>query len=81
MDNWEHIKNKIESLQKTAKEIHITVQMQHPKMIIENMTAEILGAYRNIFRVREKDSGYSRCFTFKYTDIMIGHVVINELDF
>lgn len=82
MDYIEQIKSGIEKLFKTNPNIHISVSRTHPKVIVDASPAKIVGVYRNIFQVEECESGkiYAR-HTFQYGDILIGQVMIEELNF
>ena len=82
MDYMEHIKYGIEMLYRNNPNIHISVSRIHPKIIVEAQPAIIVGVYKNIFQVEEcaTDKRAAR-HTFKYSDILIGQVVIEELDF
>ena len=82
MDYIEQIKCGIENLYKNNPNIHISVCRMHPKLIVEARPARIVGVYKNIFQVEESvtDKRAAR-YTFQYGDILIGQVVIEELDF
>ncbi|MBQ7338802.1 MAG: hypothetical protein IJW40_10190 [Clostridia bacterium] len=81
MNTVEHIKSKIMRLYQTNPNIHINVKMTHPKVIVEGTPAKIVGAYKNIFQIEEHDSGHLNRHTFQYGDVLIGQVVITELDY
>ena len=82
MDGMEYIKSGIERLYKTNPNIRISVSKTHPKVIVENSPARIVGVYANIFQVEECESSSMPIrHTFQYGDVLIGHVVIEELDF
>ena len=82
MDYIEQIKNDIERLYKTDPNIHISVSRTHPKLLVEKSTAKIVGVYKNIFQIEECVSGkMPKRHTFQYGDILIGQVVIEELNF
>ena len=81
MDNLEYIKSGIEKLYKTNPNIHITVKLARPKVIVEGTPAVITGVYRNIFQIEETDNGYPTRHTFQYGDVLIGCVSIAELDY
>ena len=81
MSTVEHIKSEIKRLYETNPDIHINVKMIHPKVIVEGTPAKIVGVYKNIFQIEENDSGRPTRHIFQYGDVMIGQVVIEELDY
>ena len=82
MDYIEQIKNGIERLYKTHPNIHISVSRTHPKIIVEKSPAKIVGVYKNIFQVEEWVGGKMPTrHTFQYGDVLIGQVMIEELNF
>lgn len=82
MDSMDYIKSGIEKLFKTNPNIHISVSKTHPKVIVDASPAKIVGVYKNIFQVEECESGKMPTrHTFQYGDILIGQVVIDELNF
>ena len=80
MNTVDNIKSKIKRLYETNPNIHISVRITHPKIIIENTPAIIKGVYKNIFQIEESGSGYQKCYTFQYSDVLIGLIVITELN-
>ena len=82
MDSMDYIKSGIEKLFKTNPNIHISVSKTHPKVIVDASPAKIVGVYKNIFQVEECEGGKMPTrHTFQYGDILIGQVVIEELNF
>ena len=81
MDRLDCIKKGIEKLYKSNPQIHISVKLTRPKVFIEDSPAIISGVYKNIFQIEENDSGRPALHTFRYSDVLIGNVVIRELDF
>ena len=82
MDYIEQIKTGIERLYKTHPNIHLSVSRTHPKILVEKSPAKIVGVYKNIFQVEECATGkLAARHTFQYGDILIGQVVIEELNF
>ena len=82
MDSMDYIKSGIEKLFKTNPNIHISVSKTHPKVIVDASPAKIVGVYKNIFQVEECEGGKMPArHTFQYGDILIGQVVIEELNF
>jgi len=76
----ENIQAEIGKLYKSAPNIHISVKMTHPKITVERGPATIIGVYKNIFQVQENDGLSHRRHTLKYSDILTGQVVIEELN-
>lgn len=82
MDTMDYIKSGIEKLFKTNPNIHISVSRTHPKVIVDASPAKIVGVYKNIFQVEECEPGkMSTRHTFQYGDVLIGQVMIEELNF
>jgi len=78
----EDIKNGVEELYKTKPDIHISVNKVRPKIVVTEAPAKIVGVYRNIFQVEECETGKLPArHTFQYGDVLVGQVVIEELDF
>lgn len=80
MDRIDHIKNEIRRLYETDPMIHVSVKMTHPKVVVKESPARIVGVYRNIFQIEQQDDGRPHRYTLQYTDILIGQVTIAELD-
>lgn len=81
MSTVEHIKSEIKRLYETNSNIHINVKMVHPKVSVEGTPAKIVGVYKNIFQIEGNESGHPTRHTFQYGDVLIGQVVIEELDY
>lgn len=80
MKTVDEIKRKIKELYESSPCVHISVNMTRPRLIISNSPAVIKGVYPNIFRIEEMSSGYPRSHSLQYTDVLIGHIKISELD-
>ena len=81
MDKLAYIKSEIEKLYKTNPNIHLSVKLTRRNVIVEGTPAVITGVYRNIFQIEENDNGRHTRHTFQYGDVVIGQVVIEELDY
>ncbi|MBQ4072094.1 MAG: hypothetical protein IJD50_00025 [Clostridia bacterium] len=82
MDYIEQIKSGIEGLYRNNPNIHISVSKTHPKIIVDASPAKIVGVYKNIFQVEECEGGKMPTrHTFQYGDVLIGQVMIEELNF
>ncbi len=75
------IKGQIKHLYETNPDIHINVRIIRPRVTVEEAPAKNVGVYKNIFQVEENSNGRLNRHTFRYTDVMIGQVVIKELDY
>ena len=80
MDSIDYIKSRIEEMYKSKSIIHVDIKLKHPRVILKGSTAIVTGAYRNIFGIEIMDKGGTIRHTFQYGDVLIGHVVIEELD-
>ena len=81
MSNIDYIKGEIERLYKTDPNVHVSVRLTHPRVEVENSPARIVGVYRNIFQIEENNRGTVSRHTFQYGEVLIGHVIILELDY
>jgi len=79
MDHFVRIKNAIEELYQTNPKIHISVDIPRSKIIEPGTKAVITGIYKNIFQIEAYDKGHPVRHTFQYSDVLVGHVVIEEL--
>ena len=79
MDRLDHIKGEIEKLYKTNPNIHVSLKLARPKLIVKEAPAKITGVYRNIFQIEESDGGRPIRHTVQYGDVLIGQVKIREL--
>lgn len=73
------IKDKIKKLYKTNPNIHINVLMKRPNFCLMNEPAIIKGVYPHIFQIEERSCGFSRCYTFQYTDVLTKNIEIVEI--
>ncbi len=81
MNTIDYIKREIKQLYQAESNIHICVKMPHSKIITKDVPAKIVGVYKNIFQVEESSGGRTERHTFQYGDVLIGQVVIEELDY
>ena len=81
MDNLDYIKEGIEKLYKTNPNIHVSIKISRPKVMVEEAPAVITGVYNNIFQLEQNDGRRSTRHTFQYGDVLIGQVVIKELNY
>ncbi len=76
----EQIREKIKELYESSPCVHISVNMTRPRLVINDSPAVIKGVYPNIFRIEEVSTGYPRSHSLQYTDVLIGHIKISELN-
>ena len=81
MSTVDYIKSEINRLYEAKQTIHISVKMTRPKITVESMPAVITGVYKNIFQIEGSDSRHPNRHTFQYADVLIGQVVIEEVDY
>lgn len=81
MEKLDYIKKQIEQLYEVNPNIHISVKLLRPKVIMENSPAVITGVYKNIFQIEEKSADRTSRYTFQYNDVLIVRVTVSELDY
>ena len=79
MTQLDIIKGNIKKLYKTNPNIHINVSMKRPNVCLSNEPAIIKGIYPHIFQIEERSSGFSRCYTIQYTDVLTKCIEIVEI--
>ena len=81
MDSMDSIKSSIEALYKTDQNIHIRVRKTRPRAMVEELSARIVGVYKNVFQIEvcEEGKAFVR-YTFQYGHMLTGMVKIEELD-
>ncbi|MBR3894547.1 MAG: hypothetical protein IKJ35_05305 [Clostridia bacterium] len=80
MKTIESIKSQIQRLYETNPNVHVNIKMTHPRISVKDTAAVITGVYRNLFRIVEHDCGYARTHSIQYAEVLIGQVVIAELE-
>lgn len=75
----EMIKSKVERLYQTDPFIHVSVSGTNPRIDVKNQPAEIVGVYKNIFRIKVDDNTAKHFHTLQYTDLLIQKVRISEI--
>lgn len=75
----EMVKEKIRRLYQTDPNIHISVTSTSPRIDVRNQPAEIVGVYKNIFRIKVDDNTAKHFHTLQYTDLLINKVKIREI--
>ena len=79
MATVEVIRDRIRKLYEAGKEIHININMTHPKLVVHNVSARIEGVYPNLFIIEERNCGYPRIHSLAYSDVLIKQIEILEL--
>ncbi len=74
------LKSKLKNLRRTNPRIHISVNFQSPKLVLDNAPATITGVYNHILQVEETTAGIARSHSLQLSDIMVGRVKIRELE-
>ncbi len=74
------IREKIKKRYETNPHIKVSINMTHPKTVVESAEVVIMGVYPNIFRLKEVKNP-AACHTVPYTDVLTGRVKISELEF
>lgn len=75
------IKNSILELYKSNPNIHISLKLNRPKVIIEDMPAVITVVFNNIFEIKVNENGTSTSYTHQYGDVLVGRIHIQELNY
>ena len=82
MYNIDRIKNEIRQLCENGQVVHVSVRQTHPRVVVEDAPARIAGVYKNIFQVEDcTEKGRPKLYSFQYGEVLIGHVVIKELNY
>ncbi len=79
MASLESITANIKALAAKNPNIHMNVTLTNPRLTLENAEAKIVGVYPHIFQIEENSSGSAKRHTLQYTDVLIGNVIISEL--
>ncbi|MBQ6809416.1 MAG: hypothetical protein IJP09_01750 [Clostridia bacterium] len=74
------IKSKIKKLHQTNPNIHINVSMTNPKIHLKNEAVTIKSVYPHIFQIEENSTGVTKSHTLQYTDVLMKHIEILELE-
>lgn len=77
----EFIKKGIAALYTNAPNVHVSTKASYQKELGKETPATLVGVYKNIFQIEQTVAGRIVRHTYQYGDVLIGHVVIRELDF
>lgn len=69
----------IKKLYSTKPNIHMNINMTHPKVQQNNVSATIKGVYPHFFMVEESENAEHRSHTLTYSDVLTGLIEIKEL--
>ncbi len=75
----EMIRERIRKLFSESPMVHMDVSLTKPKLVLNSAEARITGVFPHFFQIEEDSQGYTRHHSLKYTEVMIGHIVIKEL--
>ncbi len=80
MSALDTIREQIKKLYATNPVIHMDVSLTTPRLTLKNAEVTIKSIYPHVFRIEESLSGTPKCHTLQYSDVLIRHIVISELE-
>ena len=80
MNTLDTIRAKLQRLYNTDPHIRINVALTNPKINLKNEQVTITGIYPHIFQIEERSSGSPKKRTLQYSDILIGHIEILDME-
>lgn len=80
MTSLDIIKIQIQKFYKENRSVHINAVLTASKVTLKDEPVLIKGVYPHIFRIEERSSGKPKCHTFQYTDVLLHHIEIAELE-
>ncbi len=80
MTQLDAIREKIKKLHRESPIIHLSASISRPRLSLSNAEVEITGVYPHVFIVKEINSPGRNLHTVQYTDVLIKHIVISELE-
>ncbi len=75
----EEIKERITALYNQRQRVHITINLSHPRINLNQTPVIITGVYPHVFRVEELYSEIKKSHTLQYNDLLTSNVRIDEL--
>lgn len=75
-----NIRERVQARMKTNPKIRFSTCMPQTRLKLDKVEGVIVGAYTHIFQVDEESTGRKLRHTLQYTDLISGHVKIEELD-
>lgn len=80
MITQEQIRSQISNLYRTSPTVHMEITLKNTRPPIPSGEMKIVGVYPHIFQVEEAAGGPPRRHSLQYSDVLVGHVVISELN-
>ncbi len=74
------LRQQIRKLYTDNPNIHISGVIITPKTIFSNTPVKLVGVYPSLFEIEENLNGTTKRHTLPYTDVLIKHIVIEELN-
>lgn len=74
------IRSRIQKRMKVDPKIRFSTNMPQTRLKLDRVNGVIVGAYSHIFQVDEESTGRKLRHTLQYTDLIAGHVKIEDLD-
>ena len=81
MNEIDFIKDGIKGLFETNPNVHVTLKLKRPKVIVEDSLAKIVGVYNNIFQLEEIGKEHPTRHTVLYTEVLTGNITVRELNY
>lgn len=69
----------VKKLYSSNSGIHLNINMTHPKVQLNNISATIKGVYPHFFMVEESENPEHPSHTLTYSDVLTGLIEIKEL--
>ena len=80
MNSLDTIRAKLQRLYKTDPHIRRRVALTNPKINLKNEQVTLPGIYPHLFQIEERSSGLPKKHTLQYSDILIGHIEILDME-
>lgn len=80
MNQLDTIREQIRALFERDPKIHVSINMQRPKLSLKNDLAVIKEIYPRVFVLEEQSSGTPKCHTVQYAEVLTKQIRILELE-
>lgn len=80
MQGVKELRQRIQYRMKTNPKIRFSTSLPQTRLKLESVEGVIVGAYSHIFQVEEESTGRKLRHTLQYTDLISGHVRVENLD-
>ncbi len=70
------VKAMVELLYRTSPDIYVSVNVSHPRVVLDKVPVTITGVYPHVFRVKERGTPTPKSYTVQYTDLLTKQVTI-----